>query len=285
MPFKRLNISSQLISTNTRASTSNVTGALLLSGGAGIRGNVYADNLVVSGSVNAASIITTSGQVLNFPSSGGTIVTTGDTGSITNTMLAGSISNAKLVNTSIIINGTTTTLGNSFTISANTGNTLTIGTGLSGTSFNGSAPITIAIDATVTTNTNTQTLTNKTITGLVSTSTIGDGGANTYSIGFKEIPQSSTTSGNLVLTDSGKHLYVSSGVTVPPNSTAAFNIGTVIGIINSSGSAITITQGSGVTLRLAGVGTNGNRTLSAYGMCTCIKVATDTWYISGSGVT
>ena len=44
-------------------------------------------------------------------------------------------------------------------------NALTIGTGLSGTSFNGSAPVTIAIDSTVATLTGTQTLTNKTISG------------------------------------------------------------------------------------------------------------------------
>jgi hypothetical protein len=45
-----------------------------------------------------------------------------------------------------------------------TTNALTIGTGLSGTSFNGSSAVTIAIDSTVATLTGTQTLTNKTIT-------------------------------------------------------------------------------------------------------------------------
>jgi hypothetical protein len=45
-----------------------------------------------------------------------------------------------------------------------TTNALTIGTGLSGTSFNGSAAVTIAIDSTVVTLTGTQTLTNKTLT-------------------------------------------------------------------------------------------------------------------------
>jgi len=45
-----------------------------------------------------------------------------------------------------------------------TTNALTIGTGLSGTSFNGSAAVTIAIDSTVATLTGSQTLTNKTLT-------------------------------------------------------------------------------------------------------------------------
>ena len=50
-----------------------------------------------------------------------------------------------------------------------TTNPLTIGTGLSGTSFNGSTAVTIAIDSTVATLTGTQTLTNKTFTGNVNT--------------------------------------------------------------------------------------------------------------------
>lgn len=281
MPFKRLNITSQLVSTNTRASTSNVTGALLLAGGAGIRGNVYADNIVLSGNltvngINAASLSTTGG---------GSVISSSDSGTVTDTMLAGSISNAKLANTIITINGTVVSLGNSFTISSNTGNVLTIGTGLSGTSFNGSAPVTIAIDSSVTTISNSQNLTNKIVTALGNTSTINDGGASSFAIGYKAIPPSSTSSGNLALTDAGKHVYVSAGVTVPPNSTAPFDIGTVITIVNSSASSITVTQGSGVTLRLSGSSSTGNRTLAAYGLCSAIKVATDTWYISGSGMT
>jgi hypothetical protein len=114
---------------------------------------------------------------------------------------------------------------------------------------------------------------------------ISDGGSNSYAVGYKEVPQSATTSGNLVLTDSAKHLYVSTGVTVPPNSTVAFAVGTVVTIINSSASAITITQGVGVTVRQTGTTNTGNRTLTGYGMCSAVKVATDTWYISGGGLT
>jgi len=53
-----------------------------------------------------------------------------------------------------------------------TTNPLTIGTGLSGSSFNGSAAVTIAIDSTVTTNSGTQTLTNKTLSAPVVTGTL-----------------------------------------------------------------------------------------------------------------
>ena len=52
------------------------------------------------------------------------------------------IPNAGLANSSVTFNGTSVSLGGSGTISANTTGTLTLGTGLTGTSFNGSANVT-----------------------------------------------------------------------------------------------------------------------------------------------
>jgi len=77
----------------------------------------------------------------------------------TNTLSA--IGNASLVNSGITINGSPVSLGGSVTVTATASSALTIGTGLSGTSYNGSAPVTITIDATVATLTGVQTLTNK----------------------------------------------------------------------------------------------------------------------------
>jgi hypothetical protein len=80
------------------------------------------------------------------------------------------------------------TLGNNL-------NTLTIGTGLSGSSYNGSSAVTIAIDSTVATLTGTQTLTNKTLTsptlttpvlGAATATSINASGAitaNSYNVG------------------------------------------------------------------------------------------------------
>jgi hypothetical protein len=102
---------------------------------------------------------------------GGTITTLVGTSISGATNTLSSIGNASLTNSAITINGSSVSLGGSITVTATASNALTIGTGLSGTSYNGSAPVTIAIDSTVATLTGTQTLTNKTISGSTNTLT------------------------------------------------------------------------------------------------------------------
>ena len=82
-----------------------------------------------------------------------------------------SIPNAALTNSAVTINGSSVSLGGSITVTATSTAALTIGTGLTGTSYNGSTAVTIAIDSTVATLTGTQTLTNKTISGSSNTLT------------------------------------------------------------------------------------------------------------------
>jgi hypothetical protein len=91
------------------------------------------------------------------------------------------IPNAGLTNSSVTINGSSVSLGGSETITAVNPNALTIGAGLSGSSYNGSAATTIAIDSTVATLTGTQTLTNKSISGSANTLTNIPNGALTNS--------------------------------------------------------------------------------------------------------
>ena len=64
--------------------------------------------------------------------------------SIAPSQINATIPNSGLTNSSITVNGNAIALGGSATITANTPNALTIGTGLSGTSFNGSTAVTIA---------------------------------------------------------------------------------------------------------------------------------------------
>jgi len=86
--------------------------------------------------------------------SGGPITSTG-------TLTIDTAVTATLTDTQTLTNKTISGANNTVSVT----NALTIGTGLSGTSYNGSSPITIAIDSTVVTTTGSQTLTNKTING------------------------------------------------------------------------------------------------------------------------
>jgi hypothetical protein len=106
------------------------------------------------------------------------------------------IPNSGLTNSAITINGSSVSLGGSVTVTATASSALTIGTGLSGTSYNGSSPVTIAIDSTVATLTGTQTLTNKSISG--STNTLSN------------IPNSALTNSSITLGSTSVALGASS---------------------------------------------------------------------------
>ena len=65
----------------------------------------------LGGQVNLVGPNTASTFNINVPAVAGNMVTTGDTGTVTNTMLAGSIANAKLTNSSVTIGSTSVSLG------------------------------------------------------------------------------------------------------------------------------------------------------------------------------
>ena len=91
------------------------------------------------------------------------------------------------------------------------------------------------------------------------------------------------TSYTTVLADDGKLITCDNGsaitLTIPPNSSVAYGIGTQINIMQLGAGQVTITAGAGVTLRSAGtkVKTNGQ-----YSVATCVKIATDTWVLVGN---
>lgn len=122
----------------------------------------------------------------------------------------------------------------------------------------------------------TQTLTNKTLTAIDTASSVKDVDGTAYVIGYRKIPQSLNTTA--AAADVGKHLYVSATTTIP---SGVFTSGDAFFIVNSSSSSITITQGAGTTLRLAGTTTTGNRTLAAYGMARVICVGNEIFYVNG----
>jgi len=87
----------------------------------------------------------------------------------------------------------------------------------------------------------------------------------------------------LVAADNGKMINITTGgVTI---NGSIFSAGNNITIFNNSGSSQTITQGTSVTMYLAGTATTGNRTLAQRGLCTVVCVAANTFVISGAGLT
>jgi len=114
----------------------------------------------------------------------------------------------------------------------------------------------------------------------------------TNAVGFRTIPQNSQSAAyELVLADSGKHILHPSAdtsartFTIPANGSVAFPIGTAVTFVNqASGGVITIAITTD-TMRLAGAGTTGSRTLAANGVATAIKLTSTEWIISGTGLT
>ncbi len=109
---------------------------------------------------------------------------------------------------------------------------------------------------------------------------------------FSNIPQNSQSAAyTLVATDAQKHIFHPSADTtariwtIPANSSVAYPVGTAITFINqNAGGVITIAITTD-TMRLAGAGTTGSRTLAANGVATAIKVTSTEWIISGTGLT
>lgn len=95
-------------------------------------------------------------------------------------------------------------------------------------------------------------------------------------------PQTGTTY-TFVLTDSGKICEFSNAsavtVTVPPNSSVAFPVGTQIEVTQTGAGKVTLAQGSGVTITSLA---SYKAIAGQYASATLYKRATDTWQLSGS---
>jgi hypothetical protein len=165
--------------------------------------------------------------------------------------------------------------------SQNSNNVAITGGTITGVTYTGDITGNVSGNAGTVTNgvylTATQTLTNKTITGLASASTVKDSLGTDYTIGYRSIPQSLNTTA--AASDVGKHLYVSATTTIP---SGVFVAGNEFLVVNSSASTVTLTQGAGTTLRLGGTATTGSRTIAAYGVASVLCVGTEEFYVTGN---
>ena len=95
-------------------------------------------------------------------------------------------------------------------------------------------------------------------------------------------PNAQSGSYTATAADVGRFINTTAGVTI---NAGVFSVGDNVTIYNNSGSTITITQGTSVTLRQAGTSNTGNRSLALRGVCTVLCVASNEFVINGGGLT
>jgi len=164
--------------------------------------------------------------------------------SIAPSQINATIPNTGLTNSSVTYNGVTVALGASGTITASTTSTLTIGTGLSGGSFNGSTPVTIAN------------------TGVLS-----------FSAGTTGLTPNTVTTGAITLAGTLAIANGGTGLTATP-SNGQIDIGNGTGFTRTTitaGTGVTITNGAGsITPSITATGV----TAGTYGSSSVIPVLT-----------
>ena len=112
---------------------------------------------------------------------------------------------------------------------------------------------------------------------LTASGTVSDSGGNIRAI----TSNSKSAAYDLTADDVGELINTTAGVTVV---SGVFSAGDAVTIYNGTTGDITITQGSSVTMYLAGSSTTGNRILAQKGVATVLCVGTDTFTILGGGL-
>lgn len=109
---------------------------------------------------------------------------------------------------------------------------------------------------------------------------------------YPNLPQNSQSAAyTTVLADAGKHILHPSAdttartFTIDSNANVAYPIGTAITFINQNGAGTVTIAITSDTMRLAGAGTTGSRSLAANGIATAIKLTSTEWIISGVNLT
>ena len=114
------------------------------------------------------------------------------------------------------------------------------------------------------------TLTNKTLTSPTITYAINAQTGTTYTTVLADASQIITSSNASAVT-----------ITIPPNSSVAYAIGSSITVISIGVGLTSFAQGSGVTIASTGATSTAPTIRARHGSATCIKTATDTWQVVG----
>jgi len=127
-------------------------------------------------------------------------------------------------------------------------------------------------------------------TGSGATGPTGSGSTGPTGPFIDVLQNSQSANYTLVLGDDGKHIFhptadtTARTWTIPANASVAFPIGACITFVNQNAAGVITIAITTDTLRLAGAGTTGNRTLAANGIATALKVTATEWIINGTGL-
>ena len=263
-------------------SSSTTTGALVVSGGIGLAGNLnVGGNVTITGAISlqgSGNTVQTSSLSVTNP-----IVFLGanNAADILDLGTVGEFKEGATTKFTGLVRDATDKIYKLFSdLTATPANTVNFGT--AGLTF---APLVVG-SANVANTTAASSSTTGALTVAGGLGVAGNIYAGTYVFdGYGNLralpPNAQSGSYTLVAGDVGRHVSTTAGVTV---NTSVFSVGDVVSIYNNSGSSITITQGTSVTLRLAGTATTGNRTLALRGLATLLCVAAGEFVLSGSGV-
>lgn len=117
-------------------------------------------------------------------------------------------------------------------------------------------------------------------------------GLLTDAVGFRTIPQNSQSANyTTVAADAAKHILhpaadtTARTFTIDSNANVAYPVGTAITFVNENAGGVITIDITSDTMRLAGAGTTGSRTLAANGIATALKITSTSWIISGTNLT
>ena len=241
-------------------------------GGTGLT-TLASENVIIG---NAASAVKTVA-----PGTSGNVLTS--TGSAWTSQAPGSITgNVTIGNTTIALGGTATTVGNLTLTNVTISSVATTFPN----NFLANNSVTLGNTA-LTLGSTVTSLGNLTVSNVSVANAVVDS-ANV--VGYMGIPQNSQNgSYNVVIGDSGKHIYHPTGqaaatYTIPANGNVSFTVGSAVTIINGSANNVSIALTTD-TLYLSSNGATGTRTLTQWGVATAVKITSTSWVISGSNLT